>query len=197
MKATRSDRYLSARAAGFFHRNPVAPALPLRYDPPCLQTIQFGASCWRSARPSCSAPPTPFPNTLAPACPSRVPVDPLRAVPGDGHGPRPPRRPRRSLHPRNPGLQVARGICVVLSSILFVYGVRRMTMAQATTINFLSPILITILSVPLLGETVARDAGPRSVPGCWACWWLFAPASAASSRRRCSASAVRSAGRWR
>jgi drug/metabolite transporter (DMT)-like permease len=61
---------------------------------------------------------------------------------------------RRSLHPRNPGLQVARGICVVLSSILFVYGVRRMTMAQATTINFLSPILITILSVPLLGETV-------------------------------------------
>jgi drug/metabolite transporter (DMT)-like permease len=52
---------------------------------------------------------------------------------------------------------VARGLCVAISSILFVYGVRRMTMAQATTINFLSPILITILSVPLLGETV----GPR------------------------------------
>jgi drug/metabolite transporter (DMT)-like permease len=61
---------------------------------------------------------------------------------------------RQTIHPHNPGLQVARGICVVLSSILFVYGVRRMTMAQATTINFLSPILITILSVPLLGETV-------------------------------------------
>jgi drug/metabolite transporter (DMT)-like permease len=62
---------------------------------------------------------------------------------------------RQAAHPRNPGLQVARGICVVLSSLLFVYGVRRMTMAQATTINFLSPILITILSVPLLGETVS------------------------------------------
>nr|WP_294521677.1 DMT family transporter [uncultured Rhodopila sp.] len=60
----------------------------------------------------------------------------------------------QTVHPRNPGMQVARGICVVLSSLLFVYGVRRMTMAQATTINFLSPILITILSVPLLGETV-------------------------------------------
>src|SRR4051812_5510673 len=60
----------------------------------------------------------------------------------------------RSVRPRNPGLQVARGVCVVLSSILFVYGVRKMTMAQATTINFLSPILITVLSVPLLGETV-------------------------------------------
>jgi drug/metabolite transporter (DMT)-like permease len=64
------------------------------------------------------------------------------------------RQSYRSVRPRNPGLQVLRGICVVLSSILFVYGVRRMTMAQATTINFLSPILITVLSVPLLGETV-------------------------------------------
>jgi drug/metabolite transporter (DMT)-like permease len=64
------------------------------------------------------------------------------------------RAPRRSVRPRNLGLQVARGICVVLSSVLFVYGVRQMTLAQATTINFLSPILITILSVPLPGETV-------------------------------------------
>jgi drug/metabolite transporter (DMT)-like permease len=46
---------------------------------------------------------------------------------------------------------------VVGSSVLFVYGVRRMTMAQATTISFLSPLLVTILSIPLLGETV----GPR------------------------------------
>jgi drug/metabolite transporter (DMT)-like permease len=64
---------------------------------------------------------------------------------------------RRSIVPRNPGLQITRGLCVVGSSILFVYGVRQMTMAQATTISFLSPMLITILSIPLLGETV----GPR------------------------------------
>jgi drug/metabolite transporter (DMT)-like permease len=64
------------------------------------------------------------------------------------------RLPRRSIRARNPGLQVVRGICVAGSSILFVYGVRQMTMAQATTISFLSPMLITILSVPLLGETV-------------------------------------------
>ena len=64
---------------------------------------------------------------------------------------------RRSILPRNPGLQITRGLCVVGSSILFVYGVRQMTMAQATTISFLSPLLITILSIPLLGETV----GPR------------------------------------
>ena len=64
---------------------------------------------------------------------------------------------QRSILPRNPGLQITRGLCVVGSSILFVYGVRQMTMAQATTISFLSPLLITILSIPLLGETV----GPR------------------------------------
>lgn len=64
------------------------------------------------------------------------------------------RLPRRSVRARNPGLQITRGICVVLSSVLFVYGVRRMTMAQATTISFLSPLLITILSVPLLKEVV-------------------------------------------
>jgi drug/metabolite transporter (DMT)-like permease len=64
---------------------------------------------------------------------------------------------RRSLRARNPGAQVTRGLCVVGSSLLFVYGVRQMTMAQATTISFLSPLLITILSIPMLGETV----GPR------------------------------------
>ena len=65
--------------------------------------------------------------------------------------------PRRSFNPRNPALQVVRGLCVAGSSLLFVYGVRQMTMAQATTISFLSPLLITVLSIPLLGETV----GPR------------------------------------
>src|SRR3954470_9522294 len=64
------------------------------------------------------------------------------------------RQKHRSVRPRNLVLQVARGIRVVLSSILFVYGVRKMTMAQATTITFLSPILITVLSIPLVGEAV-------------------------------------------
>src|ERR1700744_427836 len=63
----------------------------------------------------------------------------------------------RSIIPRNPAMQIARGVCVVGSSRLFVYGVRQMTMAQATTISFLSPMLITVLSIPLLGEAV----GPR------------------------------------
>lgn len=62
--------------------------------------------------------------------------------------------PGRPLRPRNPKLQIVRGLCVTGSSVLFVYGIREMTMAQATTISFLSPLLITLLSIPLLGEIV-------------------------------------------
>jgi drug/metabolite transporter (DMT)-like permease len=64
------------------------------------------------------------------------------------------RAPARSLRPHNPKLQILRGLCVTGSSVLFVYGIREMTMAQATTISFLSPLLITVLSIPLLGEIV-------------------------------------------
>ena len=64
------------------------------------------------------------------------------------------RSPEHAFRPRNPKLQLLRGVCVTASSVLFVYGIRQMTMAQATTISFLSPLLITVLSIPLLGETV-------------------------------------------
>jgi drug/metabolite transporter (DMT)-like permease len=64
------------------------------------------------------------------------------------------RAPGRPFRPRSPGLQIVRGLCVTGSSVLFVYGIRQMTMAQATTISFLSPLLITVLSIPLLGEIV-------------------------------------------
>jgi drug/metabolite transporter (DMT)-like permease len=60
----------------------------------------------------------------------------------------------RFVRPHNPKLQIVRGLCVTGSSVLFVYGIREMTMAQATTISFLSPLLITVLSIPLLGEIV-------------------------------------------
>ncbi len=64
------------------------------------------------------------------------------------------RLPWRSLRPNNPKLQLLRGLAVTGSSVLFVFGVRQMSMAQATTISFLSPLLITVLSIPLLGEVV-------------------------------------------
>lgn len=63
----------------------------------------------------------------------------------------------KPLRPSNPGLQILRGVCMIGSSLLFVYGVRAMSMAQGTTISFLAPLLVTILSIPILNEVV----GPR------------------------------------
>jgi drug/metabolite transporter (DMT)-like permease len=55
---------------------------------------------------------------------------------------------------RSPSMQLARGVFLVGSSILFVFGVSRMPISQATSISFVAPMLITILSIPLLGEQV-------------------------------------------
>jgi len=60
----------------------------------------------------------------------------------------------RALWPRSPTLQVVRGLCVVGSAVLFVLGIRSMQIAQASTISFISPLLITVLSIPVLGEVV-------------------------------------------
>ena len=61
-----------------------------------------------------------------------------------------------SFRVRKPGMQVARGLCLVCSSLLFVLGIRDVGLAEATTIGFIGPILVTFLSIPLLGETVDR-----------------------------------------
>lgn len=50
--------------------------------------------------------------------------------------------------------QIARGLCLVCSSLLFVLGIRDVGLAEATTIGFIGPILVTFLSIPLLGEKV-------------------------------------------
>lgn len=64
---------------------------------------------------------------------------------------------RATLRSRKPVLQVMRGIAIVASALLFLYGLQVLPMADAAAINFVSPLFITILSVPILGERV----GPR------------------------------------
>jgi drug/metabolite transporter (DMT)-like permease len=59
-----------------------------------------------------------------------------------------------SFFVHQPKLQVARGLCLVCSSLLFVLGIRDVGLAEATTIGFIGPILVTFLSIPLLGERV-------------------------------------------
>jgi len=62
--------------------------------------------------------------------------------------------PGNAFRVRAPRMQIARGLCLVSSSVLFVFGIRQMGLAEAATISFVAPLLVTILSIPLLGEVV-------------------------------------------
>jgi drug/metabolite transporter (DMT)-like permease len=64
---------------------------------------------------------------------------------------------RSALVSRRPGLQLLRGVMLYTSTLLFVLAVGYIPLATATAIGFVSPLLLTALSIPFLGETV----GPR------------------------------------
>lgn len=59
-----------------------------------------------------------------------------------------------ALRISRPLLQVGRGLCMFSSSILFIVGLAHLPIAEASAIGFVSPLLITALSIPLLGEKV-------------------------------------------
>jgi drug/metabolite transporter (DMT)-like permease len=62
-----------------------------------------------------------------------------------------------ALRTARPLLQIGRGLCMFCSSILFIVGLAHLPIAEASAIGFVSPLLVTALSIPLLGERV----GPR------------------------------------
>jgi len=67
-----------------------------------------------------------------------------------------PREGTRILRTRRPGLQALRAACLLGTSLLFISSLQYLPLAEATSINFLAPLLVTALSVPLLGEHVSR-----------------------------------------
>jgi drug/metabolite transporter (DMT)-like permease len=60
----------------------------------------------------------------------------------------------QALRSRKPVLQVLRALGVLGSSIFFIMGLAFLPMAEATAIAFVSPMLVTALSIPILGEVV-------------------------------------------
>jgi len=64
------------------------------------------------------------------------------------------RRAGPSFRVQSKKMQLGRGLCLVCSSTLFILGIRDIGLAEAATIGFLGPILVTLLSIPLLGEVV-------------------------------------------
>jgi drug/metabolite transporter (DMT)-like permease len=61
---------------------------------------------------------------------------------------------RRYLRTRRPMLHVLRGCGLVCSSIVFVMALRYLPVADATATGFVTPLFVTALSIPLLGERV-------------------------------------------
>ncbi len=59
-----------------------------------------------------------------------------------------------ALRSKAPVLQVLRGLALVGSALSFIVALRSLPLAEATAINFVSPIFITALSIPILGEVV-------------------------------------------
>jgi drug/metabolite transporter (DMT)-like permease len=60
------------------------------------------------------------------------------------------------LRTRRPLLQLLRALCLLGTSLFFTTGLQYIPLAEATAVNFLAPVLVTALSVPLLGEHVTR-----------------------------------------
>jgi drug/metabolite transporter (DMT)-like permease len=98
-----------------------------------------------------------------------------------------PRMGMRLVRTTAPGLQVLRGLMLVVSSVVFVVALQHMPIAEVASIVFLAPIIVALAGGPLLGERVgartwlALAGGFTGVlliirPGGSAfTWWAFLP----------------------
>ena len=62
----------------------------------------------------------------------------------------------RLLRSKRPALQALRALCLLGCSLCFTAGLLFIPLAEATAVNFLAPLMVTALSVPLLKERVSR-----------------------------------------
>ena len=60
------------------------------------------------------------------------------------------------IDPRRPGLQVLRVLCAAIDTFAFYYATRTMPLADVMTFYMATPLIVTALSAPLLGEKVER-----------------------------------------
>ncbi len=67
-----------------------------------------------------------------------------------------PRHGRRALRSSRPGLQILRGLMVLGSSVLFLVAISFVPLADAVSVTFVAPLLVTGLSGLLLKERAGR-----------------------------------------
>ncbi|MFK4003662.1 DMT family transporter [Qipengyuania sp. NPDC077563] len=61
---------------------------------------------------------------------------------------------RHGFRPRNPRLQAARGFCLAAATLCFFSAIFVLPLATAMALAFVSPVIVALLSAPLLGEKV-------------------------------------------
>jgi drug/metabolite transporter (DMT)-like permease len=66
-----------------------------------------------------------------------------------------PRMGMRLMRTSSAGLQVLRGLLLVLSSVVFVVALRHMPIGAVISIVFLAPVIVAVAGGPLLGERVS------------------------------------------
>jgi len=76
-----------------------------------------------------------------------------------------PRMKLDLVRSRRPGLQIIRGIVLVVSTVLFFSALALMPLAEASAITFLSPLVLAGMSVWLLRERVRRSAWAAIIAG--------------------------------
>lgn len=74
-------------------------------------------------------------------------------------------RNRNPLATGRPGLQVARGLAMAASAILFTLALKALPLADATAISFVAPIFIMALSTKVLGERVGAQGWIAALVG--------------------------------
>lgn len=67
-----------------------------------------------------------------------------------------PRMGIQLLRTGRPGLQILRGLLLVLSTVFFYFALRYLPLAEAAAISFVGPVLTALLSGPMLGDKVTR-----------------------------------------
>ena len=58
------------------------------------------------------------------------------------------------LKTEQPKLQILRGLCLAICSILFYFALKQLPIELCAAISFVSPLFVTALSIPFLGERV-------------------------------------------
>jgi drug/metabolite transporter (DMT)-like permease len=65
-----------------------------------------------------------------------------------------PRMGSHLLRTARPGLQILRGLLLVMSTVFFYFALRYLPLAEAAAISFVGPVLTTLLAGPMLGDRV-------------------------------------------